>query len=96
MNKPFEYIRIDVHGCSRIPMDKRSERFYYFELRTYGPGARYTYIERHVYVNNEGSLIADRDILADASQIAGEEVDCVDYDDLFKMYQHVVHYPFWK
>lgn len=28
-------------------MNKRSESFYYFELRTYGLGARYTYIERH-------------------------------------------------
>lgn len=86
-NSPL-YYRID--GASRVPEEERQEGLFYFELRT-GDSSLTTFIGDHVSINNEGNLIANRDILQDAIDmgIISSRNDELDSSDLRQIYSNI-------
>lgn len=61
-------VRLQISSEGHIPGSEHKKNKFYFELRT-GDRAEETYIGIRVWVNNEGSLIANRDILKDAEDM---------------------------
>lgn len=59
-------LRYSYSDESHIPIEKRDSRYFYFELRSDDEDITKSIICDGVQVNNEGSFIADRDILDDA------------------------------
>lgn len=83
-------ITIHISGASRFQEEDKKPGRYYFELRT-GDSSIETLIADRVVVNNEGSIEADRDILADAVA-AGEIPDRtwnLPWEALEKLYEKV-------
>lgn len=83
-------ITIHISGASRFQEAEKKLGMYYFELRT-GDSNSETLIADRVVVNNEGSIEADRDILADAVA-AGEIPDRtwnLPWEALEKLYENV-------
>lgn len=83
-------ITIHISGASRFQESEKRPGMYYFELRT-GDNSRETLIADRVVVNNEGSIEADRDILAD-TVAAGEIPDRtwdIPWESLENLYEKV-------
>ena len=83
-------ITIHISGASRFQESEKKPGMHYFELRT-GDSSSETLIADRVVVNNEGSIEADRDILADAIA-AGEIPDRtwnLPWEALEKLYENV-------
>lgn len=84
-------LTIHISGASRFQEADKKPGMYYFELRT-GDSSIETLIADRVVVNNEGSIEADRDILADAVA-AGEIPDRtwnLPWEALEKLYEKVI------
>lgn len=80
-------ISLSESGASHYPEKETHPGWFFFELRTPDEGTD-SIIEDRVWFNNEGSLRADRDILADAltAGLISSRGEGVTYSDVYKMY----------
>lgn len=83
-------IEIQVSGASRFAKEDRKPDKFYFELQT-GDRSTETLIKDRVIVNNEGSIEASRDILADAiaAKLISDRTWYVLWEDLEKLYDEI-------
>lgn len=63
----IDKLTIKISGASRYKKEEQQQEMFYFELRTVNSSE--SNIEDGVLINNEGSVEASRDILADALSI---------------------------
>ena len=80
-------INLSDSGASHYPDKASYPGWFFFELRT-SDDTNDSIIEDHVWANNEGSLRATRDILADAISVGliSSRGEGVTYSDVYKMY----------
>lgn len=92
LNQKIRLVTIWVSGASHYPEKDRIDGMHYFELQT-GDRSFETNIKKNVFVNNEGSIISDRDILADAREagVLSEKEDTLPLNDLERIYE-IVNY----
>lgn len=86
----IEKITISTSGASHYPEKNRKPNMFYFELMT-GDDYRESYIYDRVFCNNEGSIMADRDILTDAINVGliKERNEGIEMEELDKIYTHI-------
>lgn len=86
-------VTITVSGASRFLKSEKRPGMFYFELQT-GDQAWETLIKDRAVVNNEGSIEANRDILADAVEehMIPDRTWYVLWDDLGKLYDEITVY----
>lgn len=88
--KKIARIKIQISGASRFAKADRKPDKFYFELQT-GDRSTETLIKDRAIVNNEGSIEASRDILADAitAKLIPDRTWYVLWEDLEKLYDEI-------
>lgn len=66
------------------PREERNPNLFYYDIRNSDVDNGYT-IERDVLVNNIGSLIANKDILNDKEYITDEELQELEFEEVFDL-----------
>ena len=66
------------------PIEERNPNLFYYDIRNSDVDNGYT-IERDVLVNNIGSLIANKDILNDKEYITDEELQELEFEEVFDL-----------
>lgn len=89
-NQKIDSVTIWISGASHYPEKDRIDGMYYFELQT-GDRSADTNIKKHVLVNNEGSIMSDRDILTDARKagVLSEDENTLPMNYLESIYETI-------
>ncbi len=67
------------------PAEERNPNLFYYDVRSADFGVGYT-VERNVLVNHIGALVTNKDILGDKEFITDEELDDLEYDEVYDLY----------